>query len=152
MLLRDGKTLCFASSRPGGYGSFDVWCSQRNADGTWQDAVNQGPNINTTGSEFHFMESKDATWVYFTSTRPGGQGGADLYAARSLGPNQWGPAVNLGPQVNTAGMDMCPALTGDGGTFCWFTSARETDSLGMSDIYWMDQANIDRVLASAKEP
>jgi hypothetical protein len=47
-------------------------------------------------------------------------------------------------------MDMCPALGPDGKTFCWFTSARTADSLGMSDIYWMSQANIDRVLAAAK--
>lgn len=150
MLLRDGKTLCFASSRPGGYGSFDIWCSRQTADGRWQEPVNQGPNINTAGSEFHFMQSRDGKWVYFTSTRPGGFGGADLYAARSLGPNQWGPAVNLGAQVNTAGMDMCPALHPDGKTFCWFTSGRMADSLGMSDIYWTPQDVIDRVLAAAK--
>lgn len=150
MLLRDGKTLCFASARPGGHGSFDIWCSEKRADGTWQDPVNQGPNINTAGSEFHFMEDKDGRYVYFTSTRPGGRGGADIYAARHLGPNQWGPAINLGPQVNTVGMDMCPALTPDGKAICWFTSARTADSLGMSDIYWMDQSNIDRVLAAAK--
>jgi Tol biopolymer transport system component len=146
MLLRDGKTLCFASARPGGYGSFDVWCSQQGANGAWQPAVNQGPTINTEGSEFHFMQDRDAKWVYFTSTRPGGQGGADLYAARSLGPNTWGPAVNLGPQVNTVGMDMCPALQPDGKTICWFTSARTADSLGMSDIYRASQSEIDRVL------
>jgi hypothetical protein len=150
MLLRDGKTLCFASQRPGGFGSFDVWCSEQGADGKWQTPVNQGPNINTAGSEFHFMEDRDAKWVYFTSTRPGGAGGADLYAARSLGKNQWGPAVNLGSQINTPGMDMCPALQPGGKAFCWFTSARPADSLGMSDIYWTPQETIDRVLATAK--
>jgi Tol biopolymer transport system component len=150
MLLRDGKTLCFASARPGGYGSFDIWCSQQRADATWQEPINQGPTINTAGSEFHFMEDRAGKWVYFTSTRAGGFGSADLYAARSLGPNQWGPAVNLGPQVNTAGMDMCPAVHPDGKTFCWFTSARTTDSLGMSDIYRTSQSTIDGVLATAK--
>jgi Tol biopolymer transport system component len=150
MLLRDGKTLCFASARPGGYGSYDIWCSEQRADGSWEEPVNQGPNINTAGSEFHFMEDKDAKWVYFTSTRAGGHGGADIYAARSLGPNQWGPAVNLGPLVNTAGADMCPALGPDGKTFCWFSPARTNDTLGMADIYWTDQRNIDRVLAAAK--
>ena len=149
MLLRDGKTLCFASARAGGYGSYDIWCSEHRADGTWQEPVNQGPNINTAGSEFHFMEDRAGKWVYFTSTRPGGLGGADLYAARSLGPNKWGPAVNLGPEINTAGMDMCPALHPDGKTFCWFTSGRP-DTLGMSDIYWTDQSVVDRVLAAAR--
>lgn len=143
MLLRDGKTLCFASARPGGYGSFDIWCSQQSADGTWQEPVNQGPNINTPASEFHFMEDRDARWVYFTSTRPGGKGAADLWAARHLGPDSWGPAVNLAA-VNTSTADMCPALGPDGKTFCWFGA--RPDSLGASDIYWTSQSNIDRLL------
>ncbi len=144
MLLRDGKTLCFASARAGGFGSYDIWCSEQRADGKWQAPVNQGPNINTAGSEFHFMEDKDAKWVYFTSTRPGGQGAADIWASRNLGKNQWGPAVNISA-INTTGMDMCPALGPDGKTFCWFGS-RPGNTLGMSDIYWMDQSQIDRVL------
>lgn len=150
MLLRDGKTLCFASQRPGGFGSFDIWCSTRRADGAWQAPVNQGPSINTEGSEFHFMQDRKSGWVYFTSTRAGGLGGADIYAAPSVGPDKWGPAVNLGPQVNTNGMDMCPALTPDGKAICWFTSSRTADSLGMSDIYWMDKASVDRLLVSPK--
>lgn len=146
MMLRDGKTLCFASQRPGGLGGFDIWCSQQGADGTWQAPVNQGPNINSEASEFHFTQDRQSGVVYFTSTRAGGLGSADLYAAQSLGPNQWGPAVNLGAQVNTPGMDMCPALTPDGKSFGWFTSARPSDSLGMSDIYLMDKATVDKAL------
>jgi hypothetical protein len=142
MLLRDGKTLCFASERAGGYGSFDIWCSERDANGKWRDPVNQGPNINTAASEFHFMEDRDARWVYFTSTRPGGYGGADIWASRHLGPNNWGPAVNLGPQVNTSGADMCPAVGPDGRTFYWF-AARPDDTLGSTDIYWTNKNNID---------
>jgi len=141
MLLSDGKTLCFASARAGGYGSFDIWCSAQDANGKWRDPVNQGPNINTAASEFHFMEDRDGQWVYFTSTRPGGYGGADIWASRHVGPNQWGPAMNLGPKVNTPGADMCPALGADGKTIFWFGS-RPDDSLGSTDIYWTNKSNI----------
>ncbi|MEZ5292008.1 MAG: hypothetical protein R2745_13060 [Vicinamibacterales bacterium] len=149
MLLADGKTLCFASERPGGFGAADIWCSQKGADGSWQDPVNQGPNINTAASEFHFMQDRKGQWVYFTSSRPGGSGGADLWASRQLGPNSWSPAVNLGPLVNTKGADMCPALGPGGKTFCWF--AGRPDSLGAADIYFTGQANIDRVLEAARK-
>jgi len=138
MLLQDGETLCFASSREGGYGGSDIWCSQEDADGNWQEPVNQGPNINTAAQEFHFMEDKDG-WVYFTSGRPGGFGGMDIWASKHqagvTGPDAWGAAVNLGPSINTASADMCPALLPDDETMAWF-SGRTDNSLGAADIFW----------------
>jgi hypothetical protein len=141
MLLRDNKTLCFASQRSGGYGSYDIWCSQQNADGTWQDPVNQGPTINTSAPEYHFMQDKEGR-VYFTSGRPGGYGAVDIWASRQLGPNTWETAVNLGPLVNSAGTDMCPALSPDGDTISWFSPSRTENSLGSSDIFWTRKRNV----------
>ena len=125
------------------------WCSQQGAEGEWQEPVNQGPQINTAASEFHFMEDRDAEWVYFTSGRPGGYGGADIWASRHLGPNNWGPAVNLGPMVNNSGTDMCPAIGPDGKTLCWVSPSRADDSLGNADIYWTYKSNIDLRTRSA---
>ena len=138
MLLQDGETLCFASSRAGGYGGSDIWCSQEDADGNWQNPVNQGPNVNTAAQEFHFMEDKDG-WAYFTSGRPGGYGGMDIWASKHVvgetGPDAWGPAVNLGSSINTTSADMCPALLPDDQTMAWF-SGRTDNSLGAADIFW----------------
>ena len=138
MLLQDGETLCFASSRAGGYGGSDIWCAQEDADGNWQDPVNQGPNVNTAAQEFHFMEDKSG-WVYFTSGRPGGYGGMDVWASKHVagetGPDAWGPAVNLGSSINTTSADMCPALLPDDQTMAWF-SGRTDNSLGAADIFW----------------
>jgi len=142
-VLQDGRTLCFASRRAGGYGGSDIWCSQQDANGDWTDPVNQGPNINTAAEEFHF--SQDTTGrVYFTSGRPGGYGAMDLWGAMQLGPNEWGEAKNLGPQVNTAGADMCPALPPGGDTFTWFSS-RTDNNLGRNDIFWTRKANVDAI-------
>ena len=145
MLLRDNKTLCFASQREGGYGSFDIWCSQQDAAGKWQQPVNQGPNINTAASEYHFMQGKDGS-VYFTSGRPGGYGGMDIWTSKQLGPNSWSPAMNLGPVVNNAGTDMCPALAPDGEILYWFSPSRNEMSLGSSDIFWTYTKNIQPTL------
>lgn len=141
-ILQDGRTLCFASMRPGGYGGSDIWCSRQDADGKWQEPVNQGPSINTAAEEFHFSQAKDGT-VYFTSGRPGGQGGMDIWASRQLGANEWGPAVNLGPRVNTAAADMCPALPPGGATISWFSN-RSDDSFGSIDIFWTRKTNVAR--------
>ena len=143
MLLRDSKTLCFASQRAGGYGGYDIWCSQKDTDGSWQNPVNQGPNINTPAAEYHFMEDKEGKSVYFTSGKPGGYGGMDIWTSRYLGPNSWEPAVNLGPVVNNAGTDMCPALSPGGEIIYWFSPSRADNSLGLSDIFWTYIKNIE---------
>jgi len=147
MLLRDGKTLCFASQRAGGYGSYDIWCSQQDANGKWQQPINQGPNINTAATEFHFMQDKQGV-VYFTSSRPGGHGALDIWASKQLGPNRWGPAVNVGPLVNGPGKNQCPALSPNDETFCWFSDSRAENTFGATDIYWTNKKNIDRVVGN----
>ena len=139
-ILQDGETLCFASRRAGGYGGSDIYCSQQDSAGNWMEPVNQGPNINTTAEEFHFTQDKNGM-VYFTSGRPGGFGGMDLWGSQQLGENNWGPAANLGPQVNTAGADMCPALPPGSDTFSWFSS-RSDNSFGGIDIFWTDKKNV----------
>ena len=138
-ILQDGETLCFASRRAGGFGGSDIYCSRQDAAGNWMEPVNQGPNINTAAEEFHFTQDKDGM-VYFTSDRPGGLGGMDLWGSMQLGENSWGQARNLGPQVNTAGADMCPALPPSGDTFTWF-SGRQDNSLGGIDIFWTNKIN-----------
>lgn len=147
MMLQDGKTLCFASARAGGYGSYDIWCSQQDANGTWQQPVNQGPNINSAATEFHFMQDKQGV-AYFTSSRPGGRGAMDIWASKQTGPNQWGPAVNLGPLVNGPGRNQCPALSPNDEAFCWFSNTRTDNSFGATDIYWTNKENIDRVVGN----
>ena len=139
-ILNDGKTLCFASMRAGGFGGSDIWCSTQDANGNWQNPINQGPNINTAAEEFHFSQDNNGV-VYFTSNRPGGFGGMDIYSAKQIGANQWSEAKNLGPQVNTANADMCPALHPDNKTITWFSN-RQDNSLGAIDIFWTDKSKL----------
>lgn len=139
-ILQDGRTLCFASMREGGFGGSDIWCSQQDAGGNWMTPINQGPNINTAAEEFHFTQDKNGM-VYFTSNRPGGFGGMDIWGAMQQGPNQWGGAINLGPQVNTASADMCPALPPGTDTISWFSS-RTDNSFGNIDIFWTQKVNL----------
>ena len=139
-ILQDGETLCFASRRAGGYGGSDIYCSSPDGNGGWQEPVNQGPNINTASEEFHFTQDRNGT-VFFTSARPGGFGGMDLWGAKSQGANSWGEAFNLGPQVNTAAADMCPALPPGEDSFSWF-STRSDNNLGNIDIFWTKKLNI----------
>ncbi|GAB3495320.1 hypothetical protein GCM10027341_12470 [Spirosoma knui] len=78
----DGSTLVFTSNRPGGYGGYDLYYSKW--DGSrWSDPVNFGPTINTSYDEYRPILNSQANFLnqlmIFSSNRPGGKGGFDLY-------------------------------------------------------------------------
>jgi len=79
-LSPDGLTLFFGSSRPGGFGSYDLWLTTRQSrDAGWSQPVNLGPAINTSSGEGAPFFSPDMKTFYFTSDRPGGFGNWDMY-------------------------------------------------------------------------
>lgn len=74
--------LIFVSNRPGGQGGFDLWMS-RLRDGRWDPPVNLGPEINSPNDEFRPCFPGWFPILVFSSNRPGGKGGFDLwYVAR----------------------------------------------------------------------
>lgn len=108
-LSPDELSLYFVSTRPGGLGGADIWVSRRaSLDGAWETPVNLGPNVNGPGLEASPAISIDGHLLFFSSDRPGGQGSNDVYLARRADKSDdlaWGPPVNLGPEVNTAGFE-----------------------------------------------
>lgn len=50
--------------------------------------------------------------LVFSSNRPGGKGGYDLYGCYRLG-NEWGPVFNLGGNVNTSDNELSPTWNSD---------------------------------------
>lgn len=77
----DGRTLYFASGRPGGFGSTDIWVTHLN-DGAWSPPANLGPDVNSTGSDREPEVAKDGRYLVFTGIRNGGKGLSDLWYAR----------------------------------------------------------------------
>src|ERR1044071_9067602 len=69
----------------------------------WSTPVNLGSAINGTSSDQGPSISKNELSLYFTSNRPGGFGGFDMYVSqRASVDDPWGPAINLGSNLNTA--------------------------------------------------
>ncbi len=96
----DGKTLYFASNRPGGMGSSDIWKTERKSDGSWDKPVNLGKPINTAESEMAPFIHYDNQTLYFSSTGHPGMGGADLFKSVNQNGN-WTQPENLGYPINT---------------------------------------------------
>ena len=78
----NGYLMVFASDREGGFGGYDLYYSEYK-DGNWQEPVNFGENINTEYDEFRpisiFANRYTNDLMFFSSNRPGGLGGFDLY-------------------------------------------------------------------------
>ncbi len=74
--------LIFTSNRPGGFGGYDLYYSKWQGSG-WSTPVNFGPSINTAYDEYRpiLTSAQEFTnqLMIFSSNRPGGKGGFDLY-------------------------------------------------------------------------
>jgi hypothetical protein len=115
-LIADGSLLVFSSDRPGGLGKTDLWYCTKEADGSWSQAKNLGPRVNTSGNEYSPSVShygKELALFYASDGIPGGTGGLDMYYVIKAD-QDWGTPVNvstIGPDVNTSSNDAYPFLT-----------------------------------------
>ncbi len=78
----NGSLMVFTSKREGGYGGYDLYYSQL-IESEWTTPINFGPQINTEHDEFRpiafYAHKFDNDLMIFSSNRPGGLGGFDLY-------------------------------------------------------------------------
>ncbi len=70
-LAEDNRTLFFATNRPGGQGSFDLYYTVRQDDSwrNWSEPVNLGPQVNSVGAETSFVYQDGAEWAYYISSQ-----------------------------------------------------------------------------------
>jgi OmpA-OmpF porin, OOP family len=78
-VTNDGKTLYFASNRPGGYGKSDIWVSQKDENGDWMTPENLGNIINSASDEFAPFIFSDSSMLFFSSDGHSGFGGLDFF-------------------------------------------------------------------------
>lgn len=88
-------------------------------------------NVNSQAWEGSCSISADGQVLYFSSERPGGKGGRDIWASVKIN-GDWGPAINLGPKINTEFDDDAPFIHPDGITL--FFSSKGHNSIGGYDI------------------
>jgi len=99
---------------------------------------NPGANINTPYRETDPFITPDEKYLLFSSDRPGGYGGADLYISLFIRGRGWGPAINLGPSINTERDEGRPYLSPDG-EYLFFSRNRKQNR----DIYWVSSEAIE---------
>lgn len=130
---QDGEWLLFAGMlMDQGYKSFDIYISYQTPQG-WSEPENLGPNVNSEFWETAPSLSPDKSTLFFSSNRPGGFGGSDLYVCYRQPNGKWSPAVNMGPLINTAGDEMAPFIHADNQTL--YFSSNGLAGYGNSDIF-----------------
>ncbi|MEM1131976.1 MAG: hypothetical protein AAGH53_03480 [Pseudomonadota bacterium] len=133
MLVSDGS-LYYSAIREDTVGARDSYRAQY-ADGAFETPVNLGPAINSDMDEGDIYVSPDESYIiHVSSGRPDGLGDGDLYISFKQADGSWSKDVNMGPTINTAGIDYCPMVTPDG-KYLFFTRG--------DDIMWVDAKIID---------
>jgi hypothetical protein len=129
-ISKDGKDLYLYSSA-----DYDgIIYTSRFENGVWSPIVKLNDNINTKYWESHATISHDNKQLFFTSNRKGSYGGLDIYVSVRDSTGDWGPAVNLGPDINSPYNEESPFLSSDDKTL--FFSSRGHFNMGGYDIFY----------------
>ncbi|MBS1647849.1 MAG: PD40 domain-containing protein [Bacteroidetes bacterium] len=144
-LSPDGQTLYVyrASEKDSG----DIYESHLNGE-EWTSAEKMKGNINTNYYEGACSITADGKYFYFSSERPGGFGGRDLYIAEKAEDGTWKNVKNMGSAINTSQDEDSPFIHPDGITL--FFSSKGHNSIGDYDIFytikkdndWIDPINM----------
>ena len=86
--------------------------------------TNLGSVVNSSAADVHPALSPDSLSLYFSSDRPGGTGGSDLWGARRASPSSpWQPPVPITP-LNSDAAEFGPAFD-PSGRWLFFGSERD---------------------------
>lgn len=132
----DGKRLYFSSNRPvEGAGrartDYDIWYVERTPRG-WSQPQHLDAPVNTPAQEFYPSVTKDGT-LYFSSNRPGGSGGGDIYRARFVD-GRYAEPENLGDSINATTNEGDPYISPDE-DYLIFVSYNRQGASGDGDLY-----------------
>lgn len=78
-ILPDGKILLFSSKGHNSMGGYDIFRADLKSDSIWSSPVNMGYPINTIEDELYYVLSASGQRGYYSSGKPGGSGGQDIY-------------------------------------------------------------------------
>ena len=144
-LSADGKILFIYKDENGG----DIYYSDLvdEATGEWSEPKPLSDNINSSFGEPSISISPNEELLFYSSDRPGGLGGLDLYVSYKDDKGKWGRSVNLGPMINTEEDDDSPFIDYDGKTLYFSSKGRK--GMGQFDIF---RSEFDSVAMDWKEP
>lgn len=129
----DGKYLIYTScDRRDGMGSCDLYLSVFK-DSLWQAPINMGPAFNSPAWDGQASFGIDGKSIYFSSSRPGGHGGRDIWYVHEISTGKWSKPINAGSGINTQQNEESPFIHFDGKTLYFMRDGKH--GLGGYDLY-----------------
>lgn len=80
----------------------------------YEEPTSLGPQFGVGVYNAHPFIAPDESYVIWDSRREGGYGSSDLYISYREADGTWGPAINLGEDINTAQDENYPSVSPDG--------------------------------------
>ncbi len=138
-ISQDGEWIIFTGCNyPEGRGSCDLYISYKTKTG-WSEAENMGNVVNTEFWESSPSLSPDKRDLYFSSNRPGGFGGKDIWVVHRSTNGKWSNPENLGEAINTSGDESCPFMHADNKTL--YFNSNGQPGYGMTDLFFAKKVN-----------
>ncbi|MDX1903498.1 MAG: OmpA family protein [Thermonemataceae bacterium] len=138
-LSPDGKTLFVYKTGSGKNKMGDIYFSEKTPTG-WTDPKSIGDKINTKYREPSVSITHDAKTLYFSSDRPGGFGGLDIYKSTKNEKGEWTEPINLGANINTQYDEDSPFIHNED---VLYFSSQGHSSMGGYDIFVSNLVNGD---------
>lgn len=138
-IVTKSGNLYFNSQREGP-GTNDIYCSKC-VNGSYSATAKLPEPINSPYREFDAFVSQDEKMIVFSSERPGGLGGSDIYISFKKTDNSWSEPMNLGNDINSASSEYGATISPDG-KYLFYTSGRN----GSEDIFWVSSKIIEEII------
>jgi Tol biopolymer transport system component len=143
-ISKNGLSLYFSSDRPDqNLGVTDLYVSQRGSTAEpWGPPVNLGPTINSSKSDEGPALSRDGHYLFFSSNRPGGLGGTDIWVSHRENTHDdfaWETPKPI-TEINSSKNDAGPTyFENEGGRPQLYFQSPRPGGAGAADFYLTEQ-------------
>ena len=114
-------------------GSCDIYFSEKK-NGSWTPIKKMGNAVNSSKWDAQPSLSANGQAIYYSSERPGGHGGRDIWVSYRNDDGKWGARSNLGDSINTPGADQAPFIHPDGKTLYFMSDGHP--GMGGGDLFF----------------
>ena len=104
-----------------------------NKNGIWVKPIMLSEDINSQHKESSACITADGKLIYFSSNRPGGVGGKDIWKVKQLPNGNWAKPLNMGGVINSPYDEEGPFISSNGQTLYFSSNGHET--IGGYDVY-----------------